>query len=137
MRRRAQHAACQFLDEQRDAISLFDDLIEQRLGDAAAVQEIPDHRLHFGVRQSGERMVVVFVWAIHAGRNSGRHDTMSNTRAWSMRLMISSSSSSVDGSSQCASSKMQSVGRLYGKRQQHVHERAYRPVLDLLRRQAG
>ena len=55
--------------------------------------------------------VVMFACASHEGRNSGRHDTMSNTRAWPIRLMISSSSSSVDASSQCASSKMQSVGR--------------------------
>ena len=55
--------------------------------------------------------VVMFACASHAGRNSGRHDIMSNTRAWPIRLMTSSSSSSVEASSQCASSKTQSVGR--------------------------
>ena len=81
--------------------------------------------------------MVVFAWLIHVGRNSGRHDTTSNTRAWSIRLMISSISSMRRWIQPVRILEDAERGALDRKRQEHVDKRAYRPVLYLLRRKAG
>ena len=66
------------------------------------------------------------------GRNSGRHDTISSTRAWSIRLIISALA--VEVSRDLASAhplKTQTVGRCNANAEEHVDKRIYRSVLYL------